>query len=106
VRAIKSNETKPPNEATKALLCALFDEKARRPRCRKLIPVGKFLEDRVRKAEFDADQLESLMVAAFELLGKPEPQAQELARSILRAAEQPQSDDPGSPDQDPPPRRV
>jgi hypothetical protein len=59
---------------------------------------GTFLEDRV--AEFDADQLETLMVAAFELLGKPEAQAQELARSILRAAEQPQSGDPKPPDRD------
>jgi LDH2 family malate/lactate/ureidoglycolate dehydrogenase len=57
-----------------------------------LITGGKFLGDRV--AEFDADQLETLMVAAFELLGKPEDQAQELARSILRAAERPQSGDP------------
>jgi LDH2 family malate/lactate/ureidoglycolate dehydrogenase len=55
----------------------------------------------VRTAEFDADQLETLMVAAFELLGKPEAQAQELARSILRAAERPQSGDRGSPDRDP-----
>jgi len=45
----------------------------------------------VRTAVFDADQLESLMASAFELLGKPEAQAQELARSILRAAERPQS---------------
>jgi hypothetical protein len=66
-----------------------------------LITGGMFLEDRVRTAEFDADQLESLMVAAFELLGKPEDQAQELARSILRAAERPQSGDPKPPDQDP-----
>jgi LDH2 family malate/lactate/ureidoglycolate dehydrogenase len=54
----------------------------------------------VRTSEFDADQLESLMVAAFELLGKPEAEAQELAKSILRAAERPQSGYPGSPDQD------
>jgi hypothetical protein len=58
-----------------------------------LITGGIFLEDRVRTAEFDADQLETLMVA-FELLGKPVDQAQELARSILRAAERPQSGDP------------
>jgi LDH2 family malate/lactate/ureidoglycolate dehydrogenase len=43
------------------------------------------LEARVATAEFDRDQLETLMVAAFELLGKPEAQAQELARSILKA---------------------
>jgi hypothetical protein len=66
---------------------------------------GKFLEGRVRTAEFDRDQLERLMVAAFELLGKPEGQAQEFARSILRAAEQPQSGHQGSPDQDPTSRR-
>jgi hypothetical protein len=40
------------------------------------------------------DQLENLMVAAFELLGKPTAQAQELARSIIKAAERPQ---PGHP---------
>ena len=45
-------------------------------------------------AEFDPDQLERLMVAAFELLGKPEGQARELSRAILKAAERPQSDDP------------
>jgi hypothetical protein len=66
-----------------------------------LITDGKLLEDRVRTAEFDADQLETLMVAAFELMGKPEAQARELALSILRAAAQPQSDDQGSPDRDP-----
>jgi hypothetical protein len=57
--------------------------------------------DRMRTAEFDADQLELLIVAAFELLGKPQGEAQELARSILRAAEQPQSGDPEPPNLDP-----
>ncbi len=52
------------------------------------------LEDRVPTAEFDPDQLERLMVAAFELLGKRRGEAQELARAILKAAELPQSDDP------------
>jgi hypothetical protein len=33
--------------------------------------------------------MESWMVAAFELLGKPVDQAQELARAILKAAERP-----------------
>jgi hypothetical protein len=70
-----------------------------------LITGRKFLEGRVRTAEYDADQLERLMVAAFELLGKPEGQAQELARSIVKAAEQPQSGGSGSPDQDPTRRR-
>jgi LDH2 family malate/lactate/ureidoglycolate dehydrogenase len=51
-------------------------------------------------AGFDPDQLESFMVAAFELLGKPQAEAQELARAILRAAERPQSGDPGAADQD------
>lgn len=55
----------------------------------------------MRWAEVDADQLERLMVAAFELLGKPEDQARELARSILKAAEWPQSGDPEPPDRDP-----
>jgi LDH2 family malate/lactate/ureidoglycolate dehydrogenase len=64
------------------------------------------MEDRVRRAEFDPDQLESLMVTAFELLGKPEAQAQELARSILGAAERPHSGDPGPPDRDPTRNRV
>ena len=67
---------------------------------RRLITGEKFLEDRVRTAVFDRDQLESLMVAAFELLGKPEAQAQELAKSILKAAERPQSGDPRPPDRD------
>jgi hypothetical protein len=49
----------------------------------------------MRVAEFNSDQLETLMMAAFELLGRPEGQAQELARSILKAAERPQSGDPG-----------
>jgi hypothetical protein len=53
------------------------------------------LEDCMRVAEFNSDQLETLMMAAFELLGRPEGQAQELARSILKAAERPQSGDPG-----------
>jgi hypothetical protein len=59
--------------------------------------IGEALEDPVRTVEFDPDQLERLMVAAFELMGKPEAQAQELARSILRAAERPQSGDPRPP---------
>jgi hypothetical protein len=60
----------------------------------------------VRTAEFDPDQLESLMAAAFELLGKRESEARELARAILREAERPQSGDPGSPDRDPTRRPV
>jgi hypothetical protein len=65
-----------------------------------LITREKSLEDRVPMAEFDADQLERLMVAAFETLGKPQVEAQELARAILRAAERPQSGDPRPPDRD------
>jgi hypothetical protein len=60
--------------------------------------IGEALEDPVRTEEFDVDQLEKLIVAAFELLGKPEAQAQELAISILGAAERPKSGDPGPPD--------
>jgi hypothetical protein len=71
-----------------------------------LITGEEVSEDRVATAEFEPDQLESLMVAAFELLGKPEAQAQELARSILKAAERPQSGDRGPPDRDPTPRLV
>jgi LDH2 family malate/lactate/ureidoglycolate dehydrogenase len=41
--------------------------------------------------EYDSDQLKSLMVEAFELLGKPPGEARELARAILKAAERPQS---------------
>jgi hypothetical protein len=52
-------------------------------------------------AEFNPDHLESLMVTAFELLGKPKSEAQELARAILKAAERPQPGDPESPDRDP-----
>jgi hypothetical protein len=55
---------------------------------------------RVLMTEFDPDQLESLMVAAFALLGKPEAEAWELARAILKAAERPQSGDPGPRDRD------
>jgi hypothetical protein len=73
---------------------------------RALATIEKSLEDRVRTAEFDPDQLESFMVAAFELLGKPQAQARELARAILKAAERPQSGDPGPPDRDPPRRLV
>jgi LDH2 family malate/lactate/ureidoglycolate dehydrogenase len=54
----------------------------------------------MRVLVFNSDQLETLMVAAFELLGKPEAQAQEFARSILEAAERPQSGDPRPRDRD------
>jgi hypothetical protein len=46
-------------------------------------------------------QLERFMVTAFELLGKPQAEAQELARAILRAAEWPQLDDQDSLDRAP-----
>jgi hypothetical protein len=55
----------------------------------------------MRTAEFDPDQPERLMVAAFELLGKPQGEAQELARAILKAAERPKSGDPEPPNLDP-----
>jgi hypothetical protein len=45
-----------------------------------------------RSAKYDPVQLEDLMAAAFELLGKREAQAQELSKAILKAAERPQSD--------------
>jgi LDH2 family malate/lactate/ureidoglycolate dehydrogenase len=48
-----------------------------------------------RMAEFDSDQLKRLMVEAFELLGKPRGEAQELAIAILKAAERTQSDHSG-----------
>jgi hypothetical protein len=54
----------------------------------------------MRAAEFDPDELELLIVAAFELLGRPQGEARELARSILRAAERPQSGDPEPPNRD------
>lgn len=53
---------------------------------------------RARAAEFDPDQLEILIATAFELLGKPQSQAQELSKAILKAAERPQSDDQEPPD--------
>jgi hypothetical protein len=59
----------------------------------------KSLEDPV--AEFDPAHLERLMVAAFEMLGKLEEEAQELARAILKAAERLQSGDPEDQDPDP-----
>jgi transcriptional regulator with XRE-family HTH domain len=46
-----------------------------------------------QSADLDPDQLDSLMSVAFELLGKPEAQAQELSRAILKAAGAVQSDD-------------
>jgi LDH2 family malate/lactate/ureidoglycolate dehydrogenase len=55
----------------------------------------------MRTAAFDPDQLERLMASAFELLGRPEGQAQELARSILRAGQLPQSGDQAPQDHDP-----
>jgi hypothetical protein len=58
------------------------------------------LEDRVSKPEFDSDLLERFIVAAFELLGKPDAQARELAKAILRAAERPPVDDQEFSDQD------
>jgi hypothetical protein len=54
----------------------------------------KPLPDPARTAQFDPDELVSLMVAAFELLGRPTAQAHELAQAILRAAERPQSGNP------------
>jgi hypothetical protein len=57
--------------------------------------------DRMRTAEFDPDELELLMVASFELLGKSQGEAQELSTAILKAAEPPQSGDPEPPDRDP-----
>jgi hypothetical protein len=87
-------------EQRKSFPAHLRAARSGRPRARLLITGRMFLEDRVAPAEFDPDQLESLMVAVFELLGKPEAQAQELARSILKAAERPQSDDPRPPDRD------
>jgi transcriptional regulator with XRE-family HTH domain len=59
-----------------------------------LITGAKDLETRTaRAADFDPEQLELLMTAAFELLGKPEVQSLELAKAILKAAERPRSDD-------------
>jgi LDH2 family malate/lactate/ureidoglycolate dehydrogenase len=49
--------------------------------------------------KYDSDQLESLMVEAFELLGKPPGEAQELARAILKAAKRPEDGHPGPRDQ-------
>jgi hypothetical protein len=41
-----------------------------------------------------------LMAAAFEPLGKPQGQAQELSKAILKAAERPQAGDRENPDRD------
>ena len=58
-----------------------------------LLTGEKDLETNLARArDFDPEQLELLMTAAFELLGKSEVQSQELAKAILKAAEQPQSD--------------
>jgi transcriptional regulator with XRE-family HTH domain len=59
-----------------------------------LITGEKDLDTRPGRAgAFDPEQLELLMIAAFELLGKPAGQSQELAKAILTAAERPQPDD-------------
>jgi hypothetical protein len=53
---------------------------------------------RVGVAEFDPNQLEMLM--AFDLLGKPQGQAQEPSKAILKAVERPQAGDLEIPDRD------
>jgi hypothetical protein len=56
-------------------------------------PLPKAWRERLRKAELDVDHLKSLMVAAFELLGKTQAQAEELASAMLKAASWPRSRD-------------
>ena len=64
-----------------------------------LITGQRSLETRRAPAsDFAPDQLEMLMIAVFELLGKAEGQAQELSKAILKAAERPQAGDQETPD--------
>ncbi len=51
-----------------------------------LAPKGEKSSDRLPVLEVDTAQLERLIAAVFELLGKPHGQAQELAKAILKAA--------------------
>jgi transcriptional regulator with XRE-family HTH domain len=51
-----------------------------------LAPQGERASDQASAPELDVVQLERLMGAAFELLGKPPDQAQELAKAILKAS--------------------
>jgi transcriptional regulator with XRE-family HTH domain len=57
-----------------------------------LAPKGERASDQASaSASIDVAQLERLMAAAFELLGKPAVQSEELAKAILKAAVFPQS---------------
>lgn len=56
-----------------------------------LAPKGEKASDQASLSEIDAAQLERLIAAAFELLGKPPGQSEELAKAILKAAMYPQS---------------
>ena len=51
-----------------------------------LAPKGENAADQPPVLEIDMAQLERLTAAAFELLGKPPGQAQELAKAILKAS--------------------
>jgi transcriptional regulator with XRE-family HTH domain len=53
-----------------------------------LAPKGERVSDKAdaSASEIDFAQLEGLMAAAFELLGKPSLQSEELAKAILKAA--------------------
>ena len=59
-----------------------------------LAPKGERASDQASASPsaVDVAQLEGLMAAAFELLGKPAVQSEELAKAILKAAVFPQSD--------------
>jgi transcriptional regulator with XRE-family HTH domain len=60
-----------------------------------LAPKGETASDQdsASALAIDVAQLERLMASAFELLGKPLGQSQELAKAILKAAMHPQSSD-------------
>jgi transcriptional regulator with XRE-family HTH domain len=56
-----------------------------------LAPKGEKASDPATALEIDVAQLERLTAAAFELLGKPLGQSQELAKAILKASVRPRS---------------
>ena len=58
-----------------------------------LAPKGERASDQAAPLEIDVAQLERLTAAAFELLGKPLGQSQELAKAILKASVRPGSGD-------------
>jgi hypothetical protein len=75
-----------PSDASNGVKGLAAPKQAIGERIRRARPDGSTMPD------YDPVQLEDLMTAAFELLGKAEVQAQEFSKAILKAAERPRSD--------------